>query len=1785
MLHETRTEADKAEFDSGPETLAVGSGIPQTALLGLDLPNPFIPLDKQDTGAITIPDAHLLFSGQFKRLGESLKLVGDDGKSFLIAGYFKTEHRAALVSPDGARLSGSIVEALAGPANPGQYAQTTVPQSDAQNIGRVATVSGNATVVRNGVTVALNVGDAVLKGDVVQTGTGSALGITFLDGSTFNLTAAARIVLSEFIFDPSGPGNSQLVNLIQGGLTFVSGQVAKSGNMKIGTPVATMGIRGTVGQSTINANDGTVTFTVVNSGDGLHSADILDSSGNVIARATSEGGMIVVRPAGPLQVVAQEISKEPAQLAVELAALNQVLNTQGIGQQMIQQIIQQPPDQKQPDPNTKGTNGQGTQVIPSDGTKLTIELPSSDKLAAPDNAVAVVRVVTTDVANATIDKLDKVEHLELNETVPIPAFHTIVGTDAGETIVGTPIKDFIYAEGGDDVIDAGAGDDVVFAGSGNDVIIAGHGEGDDFYDGGDGNDTITFTSTTQGVAVNLADSEVQGVAAHSAKGTEIGTDTLVNIEKITGGSGADTLIGDDAANVIDGYGGADRVYMRGGDDVFLARDGARWFVDGGDGIDTIRFVGALQIGDSDSGPETPSSIEIVDLNTGFANSLSLGGGQGIRDANDQHAMRILGGTTDTLTLQPPFPNELQGKWTLIEQGVSYEGDDLTAGVLFNKYAYLSGDELLATAFVQDGISVRTPEIRQLIRVSTSSSGEQGNHYSGNAIISPDGAPPDQNQPSIHALFGLGWYAQTPIISGDGSNIRFQVNGQMLVYHLTDGTTANLPSSEYGFNAQRSADGRFIAYQHTIGPQWALSIYDNSTGITETLPINDSAYPSLSADGRYLAFESGSSSLVADDTNNLYDVFVYDRLTGLYERVSVNSNGGQALGGDSWDTWISPDGRYVGFESAASNLVPGDTNGTWDILIYDRVTHEMDRIPVEADVSLLEWGLNFALSNAISPDGRFVTFSSSRADLVPDDTNAAPDVFIYDRLLDTTERLSVDGSSQLITSGGWYSYYIQSVAPSISDDGRYVAFQGIRPTPFGNFFSDIFLVDRGPQAHWSITADNAVSAEDDGSITFTISRSEFHDAEIVYVSTTQDRGSANRSDYVGRLNTALTFEPGQASRQIQVSITNDSVHEDIESFGIIVQQSPDDPIATHLAASSFTIVDDDPQQIPGQVTLKPGAIGQDLWITSFYSYGDNFGVNGPDLRVGGWADSYYSLLKFDLENNALPAHVDHATLRLYNYQFSDYIPTGIYVDQIQTAWDESYGWYDYHLNYTTIGSLSAPTTGWVELDITAAVNAWLSDPSSNDGIQLRPFGTNHNMTAFVSSDATGDMARFRPELVLSFDPAPSHTAEEIFASESKLAFLAKLANAAYHLLPEPFETHQAGINNQASAGSEAAFAEVGSSLRLLTAADMPSLAPHVEAENLDFPLVGLKDGFYLNDNAAALIGRTDDSLFISFRGTNDLSGTSPSDMQLFLDWLYSPAYNFSPDVDDWNEMPRHFSLFSDLNYALTNSNHTGYLDTHEEITHVYVTGHSLGAAMGQAFMEQHFGSAYEAVLFANPGYDLSLTDDGFDARIENFFVDDDPILGAAAFTSTSGDENTFLHSSAISGVQLHAMSLYQAYAKFLGDAGVALSDIDGSGGFDFDSIVANAHLVIPTLDQYRVGDQDDILEGTVGRDLFVGGEGGDTFVFRPQSNADTIWDFSGHSAQGDKIELENCSFVDFSELQGGHLHDIGSGINAHDTLIDLGNGDSITLRNVELSTLVADDFVFRPHQPPGSMFEV
>ena len=212
----------------------------------------------------------------------------------------------------------------------------------------------------------------------------------------------------------------------------------------------------------------------------------------------------------------------------------------------------------------------------------------------------------------------------------------------------------------------------------------------------------------------------------------------------------------------------------------------------------------------------------------------------------------------------------------------------------------------------------------------------------------------------------------------------------------------------------------------------------------------SFFPAISADGRFAAFYSDASNLVAGDTNGVRDVFVYDRQTGETARVSINTAGVEA-NGDSFAPAISADGRFLTFSSAASNLVADDMNGVDDVFVRDREENRTTRVSFAPGGAEANGG---SYSPTISADGHRVAFLSDATNLVLGDTNSVRDVFVVDPQGATTTRASVN-------SAGDVQANVDSVTPVISGDGRFVAFtsfsDNLVPDDL-NESSDVFVRD-------------------------------------------------------------------------------------------------------------------------------------------------------------------------------------------------------------------------------------------------------------------------------------------------------------------------------------------------------------------------------------------------------------------------------------------------------------------------------------------------------------------------------------------------------------------------------------------------------------------------------------------------------------------------------------------------------------------------------------------------------
>ena len=352
-------------------------------------------------------------------------------------------------------------------------------------------------------------------------------------------------------------------------------------------------------------------------------------------------------------------------------------------------------------------------------------------------------------------------------------------------------------------------------------------------------------------------------------------------------------------------------------------------------------------------------------------------------------------------------------------------------------------------FVRDRASGRTE------RVSVSSKGKQGDSGSAGPMLSGDGR---------FVTFSSG---AANLVSGDTNG-----RSDIFVHDRMTGETTRVSVAADGAQGDNnsigtaaiSADGRFVAFTSdasNLVPQTApgrhIYVKDRSTGAIERVSVDShgdpaqgfvAASPAISGDGRFVAFASSASNLVKRDTNGKTDVFVHDRVTGRTVRASVDSAGAES-NDVSFRPDLNGDGRFVVFDSAASNLVPGDTNGVPDVFVHDLLTGTTERVSVdsaggEANGQSVGPGIRggSAFGARISGDGRLVAFDSIATNLVAGDTNTCgpfytdiagecPDVFVHDRLTGETVRVSVD-------SGGAQANDA-STDPDISADGSTIGF--------------------------------------------------------------------------------------------------------------------------------------------------------------------------------------------------------------------------------------------------------------------------------------------------------------------------------------------------------------------------------------------------------------------------------------------------------------------------------------------------------------------------------------------------------------------------------------------------------------------------------------------------------------------------------------------------------------------------------------------------------------------------
>lgn len=359
--------------------------------------------------------------------------------------------------------------------------------------------------------------------------------------------------------------------------------------------------------------------------------------------------------------------------------------------------------------------------------------------------------------------------------------------------------------------------------------------------------------------------------------------------------------------------------------------------------------------------------------------------------------------------------------------------------------------------------VARAQVCGLERASLDAAGLESDNHSGSFALSRDGR------------FVVFSSAATNLVQNDtnGREDVFVRDRLLNTIERVSVDSAGVEGDLQSNQATISADGRFVVFS-----SWAANLVpndanntndvflrDRSLGTTTRISVNASGaegdsgsyQPAFTSNGRWITFLSSATNLVPGDVNDARDVFLYDRETGALELESISTSGVQGnawAGGSSGGPFASADGRYVVFQSPATNMVTGDTNGFTDVFVRDRVLATTTRVT---------FGVGGAQVNAavdvtsITADARFIGLVSLASNLVPGDTNGQFDSFVLDRTTGVTERVSVSSNGAEALGSSW--------ACMLSEDGRYAVFSDTAANLVPNDTNgmrDVFRRDRVAQ---------------------------------------------------------------------------------------------------------------------------------------------------------------------------------------------------------------------------------------------------------------------------------------------------------------------------------------------------------------------------------------------------------------------------------------------------------------------------------------------------------------------------------------------------------------------------------------------------------------------------------------------------------------------------------------------------------------------------------------------------
>ena len=588
--------------------------------------------------------------------------------------------------------------------------------------------------------------------------------------------------------------------------------------------------------------------------------------------------------------------------------------------------------------------------------------------------------VVTEAANAGIDTVQS----SVTSTLSANVEKLVLTGSAAVDGMGNALDNTLTGNGARNLLDGGAGSDTMAGGAGNDTYVR-DATGDVVNEGLDAGIDTVLSSVSYRLPANVERLTLTGTGSIGGIGNWLDN-------RVSGNSGNNVLRGGAGNDVLDGGTGRDTLVGGSGDDVYL--------VDAPDDVVTETALSTELVSASSSGIQANGGSSfgvMVDSGNGvvfesYATNLVAGAptfNQQIylKDLESGEVVRVSASADGTpANGNSFFPNpSADGRHVVFESDANnlVPGDTNGSGDVFVK-------DLLTGA---------------VTRASTASNGAQGNAWSGNPDISANGrfVVFSSNAGNLSGADG------EPFADIFVKDLR--TGATTLVSAASDGTAGNGASRE----SVISASGRYVVFRSDAtnlvagddngGPDLfrkdlltgdIVLVSSASDGTPASLlenpdyfQLNGSTLGGVSADGRFVVFNSVADNLVAGDTNHEIDVFVKDLLTGATTRVSTASGGAQANSGSN-GCGISADGRFVLFDSIATNLAPGDTDSAFDVFVKDLQTGETALISAPA-TGVKTGGLS--IGHSLSGDGSAVVFYSFAPNLVAGDTNGQSDVFL------------------------------------------------------------------------------------------------------------------------------------------------------------------------------------------------------------------------------------------------------------------------------------------------------------------------------------------------------------------------------------------------------------------------------------------------------------------------------------------------------------------------------------------------------------------------------------------------------------------------------------------------------------------------------------------------------------------------------------------------------------------------------------------------------------------------